>query len=612
MASFYRLSTDHGTWLAVDLATRWMLHAAPEDLTEAQVPLVLVRPSPASSLAFLAALDGDVEAVYPPLGHLRAMLAVHLKADPPSGRVLPINLQAREPIAFSLALNEFRHGGVTEGEAGEPGFVTLHAVDPDAVPEALQRRAEALERILAAPKLLDGLVGCLDGESPAACRDALRAMTFVIPPETFRDLAERLLWDVALRVRLQRAFPGDVWAERGLGQLAEHLDAASEREQRPGGIAAPVTLEQDHLASDGLYGRPVSFTHAANLFARSRVRPVRGTCVVTSARNEGANLVEWIAYHRCIGVDAIHIYSNDNEDGSDRILAALARAGVITYFESHVGRVAPQAKAFGHALGLDPRVLDYEWAAIIDLDEFLVTDPDMFRNWNEFTAWHAARDVDAVALNWVMMGSDDDPARRKIPVTRRFRRQLGGANNHIKTMFRPGKFIHSGPHFPHSYRGAPFTFVDAAGRPHVYDRDTDWVDAPALSLHPAMSHASVFHYFFKSAEDYLSKFARNRGDVVINKTLSLDTLDRHFLRSYVGQARSADTSQTDWAVRCAPNLEEEIEFLLALPDVAQAQLASDALAQERLAKLRQIAVTTSPLRSIVPEGPEFLDILAGR
>ncbi len=46
--------------------------------------------------------------------------------------------------------------------------------------------------------------------------------------------------------------------------------------------------------------------------------------LVSAMRNEGPFLLEWIAYHRVIGVDRIVVVSNGSTDGSDELCTALA------------------------------------------------------------------------------------------------------------------------------------------------------------------------------------------------------------------------------------------------------------------------------------------------
>jgi hypothetical protein len=55
---------------------------------------------------------------------------------------------------------------------------------------------------------------------------------------------------------------------------------------------------------------------------------------VTTQKNEGAFLLEWIAYHKIIGFTDIVILSNDCEDGSDEILDHLSKSGEIVHLRN--------------------------------------------------------------------------------------------------------------------------------------------------------------------------------------------------------------------------------------------------------------------------------------
>ena len=59
---------------------------------------------------------------------------------------------------------------------------------------------------------------------------------------------------------------------------------------------------------------------------------------VTCVKNEGPFLLEWIAFHRVLGVTDFLFYSNDCTDATDRLLDALAQAAVGTqvYFIAFV------------------------------------------------------------------------------------------------------------------------------------------------------------------------------------------------------------------------------------------------------------------------------------
>jgi hypothetical protein len=55
---------------------------------------------------------------------------------------------------------------------------------------------------------------------------------------------------------------------------------------------------------------------------------------VTTQKNEGGFLLEWIAYHKIIGFTDIVILSNDCEDGSDEMLDHLSKAGEIFHLRN--------------------------------------------------------------------------------------------------------------------------------------------------------------------------------------------------------------------------------------------------------------------------------------
>lgn len=100
--------------------------------------------------------------------------------------------------------------------------------------------------------------------------------------------------------------------------------------------------------------------------------PTRKVIVVASARNEGIYLLEWVAHYLLLEADSILIYTNDNLDGSDELLRALAQhiPQVSVVFNNAAHNVSAQRKAYQHALAESPLVAEHEWAAFLDIDEF--------------------------------------------------------------------------------------------------------------------------------------------------------------------------------------------------------------------------------------------------
>ena len=61
-------------------------------------------------------------------------------------------------------------------------------------------------------------------------------------------------------------------------------------------------------------------------------------------RNEGPYILEWIAHHRLLGIEAIYICDNLSDDGSTELLAALDWAGVITHIPFPVPVASPPCR----------------------------------------------------------------------------------------------------------------------------------------------------------------------------------------------------------------------------------------------------------------------------
>ena len=94
-------------------------------------------------------------------------------------------------------------------------------------------------------------------------------------------------------------------------------------------------------------------------------------CLIVSAmRDEGPYILEWVAFHRSIGVTDFLIYTNDCRDGSDLLLDRLEQNGILTHVRNKVLKRGPQKSAFKAAMR-HPAYLEAEWVMASDVDEFL-------------------------------------------------------------------------------------------------------------------------------------------------------------------------------------------------------------------------------------------------
>lgn len=92
--------------------------------------------------------------------------------------------------------------------------------------------------------------------------------------------------------------------------------------------------------------------------------------IITSMKNEGPFILEWIAFHRVIGFNRFLVYTNDCSDGTDDILDRLTEMGVVCHERNHVLRRGPQKSALKYAR--EHRLArEADWILVSDVDEFL-------------------------------------------------------------------------------------------------------------------------------------------------------------------------------------------------------------------------------------------------
>ncbi len=450
---------------------------------------------------------------------------------------------------------------------------------------------------------------------PGRAGDALNAVAALLRPSQLDELARLLLLDKEATIKgLRTVFEDDLYANEAVPQLLRWLASREDQSTRKNrsdaaeepleSVAATSFLKRllgqkstngvireisrpsappdnsrstralttirtidtkfDRLHEDVLSKNYNVLPFALNMRLRRLADPTRRACVIASARNEGLYILEWLAHHRAMGFDHIFIYSNDNDDCSDDLLRALATAGELTWIESTIGAgCRAQAKAFGHALRVIPDTLDFEWSLLIDLDEFFVPNP-MFGCVGSFLDWHETQSVDAIGINWQFVGSNGQTHWRDEPLFKRFPMAIGGANPHIKSMFKTRKFLHSFAHDPADVRNEHVEFRNSSRATHLFDP----ARSRGIALNPDISMAAIVHFFYKSNEEYVWKSSRNRGYHTVVPGQPAGSFNSGFITNFVetSDAGSVPTAMPAYEAIVA----EEMARLLAYPDVATA------------------------------------------
>ena len=129
------------------------------------------------------------------------------------------------------------------------------------------------------------------------------------------------------------------------------------------------------------------------------------TCIVTTMKNEGPFIMEWIAYHRAIGVDDFLIYTNDCTDGTDEMLDMLERKGICQHRENpfRTMDLKPQHAAL-QAAESEPLIQNAGWSICMDVDEFI----DIKIGDGTLSALYAAMgEANMISLTWRLFGNCD-------------------------------------------------------------------------------------------------------------------------------------------------------------------------------------------------------------
>ncbi|SEK22429.1 Glycosyl transferase family 2 [Roseovarius azorensis] len=243
------------------------------------------------------------------------------------------------------------------------------------------------------------------------------------------------------------------------------------------------------------------------------VEPANGgpRIIMTTMKNEGPFMLEWVAHNLTIGFTGFVIFTNDCEDGTDLIATRLEELGYCSHRPNPVTDGSPpQHKALRRAI-FHPWVQQAEWLMCLDVDEFinlregLKTLDDLFA---------ALGDCDAVSLAWKLFGCGGIEEYSDTPMTRQFiladaeDDPANGRATGFKTLFRNnGLFRKYNPHRPKGVpegREAQVRWSDCGGNLRPMEK-ISWRAWPGFSH----QYARLHHYSVRSIDSFLVK--RDRG-----------------------------------------------------------------------------------------------------
>jgi hypothetical protein len=243
-------------------------------------------------------------------------------------------------------------------------------------------------------------------------------------------------------------------------------------------------------------------------------------------KDEGPRVLEWLAYHRLIGFDAIWVYTNDCRDGTDAMLDRLEAMGLCRHLRN---AVPPGKRPQPHALSLAERnraLIDTDWLMVIDADEFLYVKTGD----GTLPALLAAcpQGTDGIAITWRTMGSNGITAWSPEAILPQFTRGAPQAFRRgwgVKTLFRPFAGLKLGIHRPtakgagrHRDRMAALqaqAWVNGSGVPMPPGFMADGWRGSAATVGYGL--AEIAHFAVQSHEAYLLRGARGNVNLKEDK-----------------------------------------------------------------------------------------------
>jgi len=323
--------------------------------------------------------------------------------------------------------------------------------------------------------------------------------------------------------------------------------------------------------------------------------------IVTTMKNEGPFMLEWIAYNRAIGFTDFLIYTNDCSDNTDLIGKRLQELGIARHEDNRFKKGAsPQRVAlrrgFNHAF-----TQDADWLICADCDEFLNvrTKGGTLDDLIETTGY-----ADAISLCWKIFGAGGQVDYREGFVTEQFEWAAPEVYfekykaRGLKTLVRRNdKLLRLSVHRPKFQpECTDLVWKDAGGQmmPPGY-MTQGW------SAHKNFSHenARLHHYAVRSADSFLVK--RDRG-----RTNHIDRDQGLLYWADMNLNQEKDTS-------IAPHLPKaraEFEMLMSDPELKRLHEGAVAIHRAKIDELKAREGWTefhSQIVAINPPGQEPVD-----
>lgn len=337
---------------------------------------------------------------------------------------------------------------------------------------------------------------------------------------------------------------------------------------------------------------------------------------LSTMKDEGPTVVEWVAHHLAVGFTEVMVYTNDCTDGTDDLLKRLEAMDIGVH---HRENVIPEGMkphpSMLKAAAEEDLIIQSDWVLVLDADEFLcINHPSGTLDGmvGDLTAMNAQ----AMVLTWRIFGSSGIRDWSRQPITDQFTRAAPEFWNKgwgTKTMLRfDAKHLRLGMHRPiikSQFKETDYPdtllWVNGSGRPLE-----DWFKFRGWrSIRRTVGYdwAQINHYAIKSMDAYsLRKF---RGNANLKK-------DKY--NSDYWSLQDRNEVEDTRIFRHRDRRARIMAALLQDPEVRRLHDAAHARAEARLAEYQQspdyqayvanlVAASNVPISQVVAKPPKARD-----
>ncbi len=298
--------------------------------------------------------------------------------------------------------------------------------------------------------------------------------------------------------------------------------------------------------------------------------------IVSTMKDEGPYLLEWIAYHRAIGFTDFLIYTNDCSDGTDLLLDRLQQNKIVTHVRNKVLKRGPHKSALKYAK-VHETYKSAEWVYVCDVDEFLNVQIGDGRV-DDLISYYS--DADVIPVTWRLFSNNGHSSLFPGKCIQAFTDAepaaagKGAKGRFVKSLFKPNsKIKRIGLHAP--------VFEDGEEDDIVWRASWLQEDPKSDPRRPTDNFgydiAQINHYAVRSIDAFLIKRKRGRANHV-NETIGKEYWARWC------QGGEIDTS----IQRHVDAMNSEYQELVKDPVVAHLQEGARAFQEQQLGSLLEL------------------------